>query len=142
METVVFDEGNAGFALKNRDVVSVYKHPECKIKALEVVMPEAVKRGGRRLDCFNRGLPAMYAKFGFSPVAKVAFNEEFAPEDWNYVRDITDVVFMVYNKAVLNRSPERPAVLVLRIEDEIERLPHSPYEDAVETQMKAVETLE
>ncbi len=25
----------------------------------------------------------MYAKFGFSPVAKVAFNEEFAPEDWN-----------------------------------------------------------
>ncbi len=37
--------GNAGFALKNRDVVSVYKHPECKIKALEVVMPEAVKRG-------------------------------------------------------------------------------------------------
>lgn len=143
MVTVLFDEGKAGFALKNRDIISIFKHPDCKLKALDYIIPEALNRGGKRLDCFNRGLPEMYAKYGFTPVAKVAFTEEFAPEDWNYARDDhPDVVFMVYKKTVIRGSPEHPQARIQRIQGEIGLLPYSTYEDAVSIQTQAVEALE
>ena len=72
MTPILFDEGGAGFALKNGDIVSVFKHPKSNLgSALNAVIPLAIQLGGNRLDCFSKGLPAMYAKFGFLPVAKI-----------------------------------------------------------------------
>ena len=36
--------------------------------------------------------------FGFQPVAKVRFDDQFAPKDWNYERDgRPDIIFWIHN---------------------------------------------
>ena len=59
------DQKSCGVALKNVDVVSVFKHPLAETGALAALMPLAILQGGRRLDCFyiESGLPLMYSKF-------------------------------------------------------------------------------
>ena len=40
----------------------------------------------------------MYKLYGFDQVSNVEFYETFAPNDWNYERDVTpDVVFWLHN---------------------------------------------
>ena len=96
-------------------------------------MPKAIQEGGRSLDCFsiNGALPTFYSKYGFLPVARVKFNEEFAPSDWNYKRDKEpDIVFMVYDqKAALNveKDAEKRGKLMREM---INHLPYSTYEKA------------
>lgn len=93
------DDKKAGFALDNGNVISVFKHPQYNGKATDVLIPEALRQGGNRLDCFNGILPIIYSKFGFKPVAKIHFNREFAPHEWNYERDKEpDIIFMIYQE--------------------------------------------
>ena len=50
---------------------------------------KAVEQGARRLDCFDTGngfLPRLYGRHGFQPVARVRWNDEYAPDDWDYGR--------------------------------------------------------
>lgn len=90
-------KGVAGVAVKNGDIVSVFKHPDCRIKGIvdRYLIPKAIQNGGNRLDCFDGFLPTLYARNGFKPVSKMPFNKKFAPPDWNYKRDGTpDIIFM------------------------------------------------
>lgn len=138
MHRILFDNAGAGFALKNRDIVSVFKHPESTIPALRTMIPVAIQLGGNRLDCFNRGLPSMYSEFGFFPVAKIQFDRAYAPEDWNYVRDREpDIIYMVYKKALANQDPVSSRERDSRIESVISRLSYSTHEEALETQMQS-----
>jgi len=58
----------------------------------------AIENGGKKLDCFNGFLPRNYMRFGFIPVCKVPFNDEFAPENWNFERDgRPEIVFFRHN---------------------------------------------
>lgn len=126
-----------GFALKDVDVVSVFKHRNETRKALDLLMPKAIAEGGRRLDCFdiNTALPFMYAKYGFKPVAKVKFEPKEAPEDWNYSRDGNpDIIFMVYNKIFTENSEKNPVQLKLFLENIIAALPYCDYDDAIKIQ--------
>lgn len=98
------DNGKAGFALKGDDIVSVFKSPDSKVKKFaNAALNEAVKLGGRRLDCFDTILPEIYSQNHFKAVARLNWNDEYAPEDWNYERmkpfhdGRPDVVFMVYD---------------------------------------------
>lgn len=88
--TVGKDAGNIFAVFKNRR-----SHARGASTSL---MIQAIAEGGNKLDCFNGGLSKMYARTGFIPVARVAFNQEFAPEGWNFNRDGTpDVVFWMHN---------------------------------------------
>lgn len=92
-----------GFAIKDFDIISVFKHKNETRKVIDIITPQAIALRGKRLDCFNirTVLPFMYSKYGFIPVAKVKFDENEAPEDWNYARDGTpDTIFMVYSESV------------------------------------------
>ena len=43
-------------------------------------MQAAIEAGGRKLDAFNTMLPDIYETVGFRPVARVKWNDEFAPK--------------------------------------------------------------
>lgn len=58
----------------------------------------AIENGGEKLDNFNGELSRMYADHGFIPVARCAFNREFAPSDWNYAEfKEPDIIFWRHN---------------------------------------------
>ena len=56
-----------------------------------------------RLDCFDTVLPNLYADAGFVPVARLAWNDDYSPDGWDYQLFDTfnggrpDVVFMAYD---------------------------------------------
>ena len=93
-----------GFALKGDDIVSVFKFPKEQAKGVATTMLAlATEQGGRRLDCFDTQLPFLYAKSGFTPVARLKWNEEYKPEGWDketfkeFNKGEPDVVFMVHS---------------------------------------------
>lgn len=139
MRRILFDSERAGFALKDRDVVSVFRHPECTIRpALDVIIPIAIELGGNRLDCFDRGLPSLYAKSGFLPVARVKFNVEYAPQDWNYERDKQpDIIYMVYKREIAAKKWESAQERDTQIESVISQLNYSTYEEALAIQRQS-----
>ena len=60
----------------------------------------AIQEGGYKLDAFDTVLPGLYSRMGFVPTARVAFDEDEAPPDWDrklYSRfndGRPDIVFM------------------------------------------------
>ena len=87
----------AGVAVtKDGDLVSVFKHP--KSKADIVPLLEEAASVATTLDAFDVGgfLPNLYAKQGFKPIARVPWNDEYAPPGWPYDKaGKPDVVLMV-----------------------------------------------
>lgn len=104
MRLFVTDDGKAGFALKDDDVISVFVSPDSEYRgAAGSLIANAVAQGGRRLDCFDTVLPKIYAAEGFVPVARVPWNDDYAPEGWDYATfqkhnaGRPDVVLMAYD---------------------------------------------
>ena len=92
----------------------------------------AVSQGGKKLDAYNTYLPKVYGTVGFKPVAKIAWNEKFAPEGWSketfkkYNNGEPEIVFFVYDKDYFGGV-------------DIKALPTSAnYEEAVAIQDKAL----
>lgn len=85
--------GCAGCAVtKDGDIVSVFKNDDMAkkddVEKISIaLLLTAIENGGKKLDCFDGFLPKNYMKHGFIPVCKVRFNDEFAPEGWNFERD-------------------------------------------------------
>lgn len=100
-------DGSFGFAIKpDGDIVSVFKHPDASIKnAAPLMIRAAVAQGGWKLDAFDTVLPKLYSVAGMKAVARLRFNDEYAPDGWSYERYAPfnagrpDVVFMVYDPA-------------------------------------------
>ena len=66
------------------DIVSIAKNSKSKIKSvMKIFMDTALENGGIKLDCYGK-LARFYNRYGFEAVARVEFNEEYAPVDWNY----------------------------------------------------------
>lgn len=103
MSLFLSDDGNVGVALHDTeygtDIVSVFKNPDVKVKkAVSSILLTSIENGGNKLDNFDGKLSEMYAQHGFIPVARCAFNEEFAPSDWNYERDgKPDIIFWIHD---------------------------------------------
>ena len=84
-------EGGSVFAIAGEDIISVCKNPDDRICSGAMLIEQAVKEGGRKLDSYE-GNHAFYAKCGFEPVSWTKFNPEYAapgtpPED---------VIFYIY----------------------------------------------
>lgn len=104
MRLFLSEDGKAGFALKGDDIVSVFKHKDAPIKgASRSVMRLAIQEGGRRLDAFDTVLPHLYSKDGMKVQGRLPFNDEYAPDGWDYDawKDYNggrpDVVFMSHD---------------------------------------------
>lgn len=104
MRLFVTDDGRSGIALKDDEIVSLYAHRDTSHRrAANSMLETAVAAGGRRLDCFDTVLPDIYAKSGFIPVARLKWNDDYAPAGWNYELyqryngGRPDVVFMAHD---------------------------------------------
>ena len=76
--TFMTNDGLAGAAVTaDGDIEAVFKNPASQIKrASAPLMLNAIENGGRKLDCYGIDLVQNYNKFGFEPVARVAWNPE------------------------------------------------------------------
>jgi hypothetical protein len=106
MRTFVTPNDKAGFALDGDNIVSLFKHPDSGIKGFtNSALSLATQNGGRRLDAFDTVLPGLYSENGFRAVARLAWNDKYAPPGWDYQKfgafngGRPDVVFMVYDPA-------------------------------------------
>ena len=84
-------EGGSVFAIAGEDIISVCKNPDDRTCSGTMLIEQAVKEGGRKVDSYE-GNHAFYAKCGFEPVSWTKFNPEYAapgtpPED---------VIFYIY----------------------------------------------
>ena len=107
-------DDDAGFALKpDGDVVAVYSGASEPRNGLFSVLQAAIDQGGRKLDAFDTMLPDIYETVGFKPVARVAWNDQFAPKPpfaakaWDketykqFNNGEPDIVLMVYDLIIL-----------------------------------------
>lgn len=79
------EDGEAGFAIAEGDeLASVFSY-EGK-HAGNAVVAKAVELGARRLDCYDIEymLPGLYGRHGFKPIAYVDWNDDYAPDGWDY----------------------------------------------------------
>lgn len=102
MRTYLSPDKSAGYALDGDNIVSVFKKPGSDVNVTDLIN-EAVANGGRRLDAFDTVLPGLYGRHGFRATGRVKWNDQFAPDTWDYDlynehnQGRPDVVFMVHD---------------------------------------------
>ncbi|MEZ3155920.1 hypothetical protein AB1K56_03245 [Microbacterium sp. BWR-S6Y] len=85
MRTFLTPDGLAGFALHETDIVSVFRHADSADRGVaDALMRRAVAEGGRTLDAFDTYLPKVYARCGFVEIGRLAWDDKYAPADWDY----------------------------------------------------------
>jgi hypothetical protein len=133
MRLFLSGSGKAGFAMKGYDIVSVFTDPsDVETKgSVHAMLQLAIQEGGRTLDCFDTVLPEIYAMHGFRFPARIKWDDNEAPPDWDKVlfskfnNGEPDVVFGYYDA---NRMDEY---------DPDEGVEYENYSDAVEAQKRA-----
>lgn len=102
-ELYLNEDGTAGFALRDGDeLVSVFAYPGAH--AGDAIVEKAVVQGARRLDCYDiaGGLPRLYGRHGFKPIARIEWDDAYADPHWDYANmGRPDVVAM----AVTDKPP-------------------------------------
>jgi predicted ABC-type ATPase len=99
-------DGLGGVVLNGDEIVSGFMHPEASDRgqgAIISMVSSMVDQGGRRLDAYDTVLPGNYTKAGFRPVARLRWDDNFAPDNWDY--DLydrwsdgrPDIVFMTFD---------------------------------------------
>jgi hypothetical protein len=132
MRTFLTKDGKAGFALKGDDIVSVFS-TEPHVGGVNGIMQLAVQEGGRRLDAFDTVLPDLYYNNGFKIVARLGWNDEYKPDNWDkevflpFNRGEPDVVFMVYDPTY-NKAPTKTDGVKV-----------NEYDQGIEQQVKSIE---
>ncbi|MEI6084435.1 MAG: hypothetical protein WCS70_09060 [Verrucomicrobiota bacterium] len=130
---------DAGVAVgKDGDLVSVFRHPNSTAK-IGPILEEAAKYAST-LDGFDVGgkLPDLYAKYGFRPVSRVAFDPQYAPEGWNESFGRPDVVFMVHDTQGVTSAPEVTADGYTTVREKVPLF--ASYDEAKAAQLTAKES--
>ena len=127
-------EDGSGFAIKpDGDIVAVFAGKNAQGGSGYSMLQAAVQAGGRKLDAFDTYLPKIYETAGFRPVARLPWNDEYAPPGWNketfakYNNGEPDVVFFVYDPEYFGGARNVPVV--------------SEYDQAVALQDQALRQL-
>lgn len=90
------DKKSGCLVTKDGDLGNVFNNGGKK-GAGQAAVVRAIEHGAKTLDCYDDFLPALYSTLGFTPVAKVKFNDEYAPPNWNYdANGRPDVIIMAY----------------------------------------------
>ncbi|MEE4302448.1 MAG: hypothetical protein V2J24_23615 [Pseudomonadales bacterium] len=109
MRLFLTEDGAAGYALKpDGDIVSAFSDGTHKGVAQNILL-HGVENGGKKLDAFDTVLPEMYSQMGFDEAARLRWDDDEAPPDWDkgtfgrFNDGEPDVSFMGYSEA-----PARP----------------------------------
>jgi hypothetical protein len=122
-------EAGSGFAIKpDGDIVAVFASPNEPKGGSFAMLQAAVQAGGTKLDAFDTYLPEIYEAVGFRPVARLPWNDEFAPPNWDkkafadYSQGEPDVVFFVHDPEYFGGAKDVPVVTdyddAVRLQDE------------------------
>ncbi|WP_223149114.1 hypothetical protein [Changpingibacter yushuensis] len=77
--------GGAGYAIDDEDnLVSVFNTGKDGKGLVDTLVQDALEKGALRLDAYDPVLTKMYAKNGFHPVARMRFDDQYAPEGWDF----------------------------------------------------------
>lgn len=93
-------DGTIGFALtEDGDIEAVFKNSKTNHTkhAMDGVMPQVIALGGAKLDCYGKGLVNVYERYGFIPVCRVVFNEEYANDGWDESKGKPYIYFLIHN---------------------------------------------
>ena len=108
-------DNGSGFAVKpDGDIVAVFASKAEPEGGAYAMLQAAVAAGGRKLDAFDTYLPSIYKTIGFRPVARLPWNDEFAPPDWDkatfskYNNGEPDVVMFVYDPDYFGEALDVP----------------------------------
>ena len=106
MRLFLAQDGQAGFALKGDDIVSVFNNAKGPHRHVSNSMLQlAVAQGGRKLDAYDTELPHIYSRNKFKVVSRLPWDDKEKRDDWNYAaykqfnNGRPDVVFMTYDPA-------------------------------------------
>lgn len=73
-----------GYSLTDQDdIIGIFNNSGRRGAGVEAVI-EAIKNGGKTLDCIDGHLDKYYSKFGFNLKERIEWNDDYAPEGWNY----------------------------------------------------------
>lgn len=93
------EDGKSGIAVEeDGNIVNLFSSNSSTNGASTALFLAALAKGGIKGDNFGLDLTERYVQMGAIPVARVKFNDEFAPDDWNYERDgRPDIIFWMHN---------------------------------------------
>ena len=97
------EDGKAGaYVKKDGYMGGLFKNPKSTLKEVAKLLQDVrIKAGGYFMEAYGTKLEDIYIKNGFRPVARIKFNEEYAPEGWDAegspLKDKPDVVFFTYD---------------------------------------------
>jgi hypothetical protein len=109
---ILSEDGKAGATVApDGDIQNVFRNPGAPKGSGTAAALEAVKHGGKMLDCYDyerkgrEGLPDVYRKAGFVETGRMKFNPAYRP-DWEGQGRTPDVVFMAYVGGDQSASPK------------------------------------
>lgn len=127
MRLFLSDDNSVGFALHGEDIVSVFSdktvadHP----KSIYSILLNALEAGGRKLDCYGKGLVRLYERMGFVLDGKIAYNPEYETEEWSAKKETLgspDVFALHWGDSSLDETiaklPERIESITYKSVDE------------------------
>ena len=93
------EDGKSGIAVEeDGNIVNLFSTNSSTNGASHALFLAALENGGQKGDNFGRILTDLYTQMGAIPVARVKFNDEFAPDGWNYEQDgRPDIIFWMHN---------------------------------------------
>jgi len=124
----------SGFAIKpDGDIVAVFTSAGEPKGGSYSMIQAAVQAGGKKLDAFDTYLPDIYESAGFRPVARLPWNDDYAPAGWDkktfveFNNGEPDVVFFVQDSNYFGGAKDVPIV--------------KDYDQAVSLQDQALQAL-
>ena len=76
--------GGVGFGLTpDKEIFNLFNNTGTKLCGKEA-LDYAITKGGKKLFCFDGFLKEYYEKQGFRVVKRVRWNQDLAPDKWNY----------------------------------------------------------
>jgi len=119
-------DGKAGLAItEDGDIISVFSYEDGKGRVPQLIV-NAIKEGAVSLDHYDTILTNYYALFGFKPVAKVKWNDEYAPDGWD------KKVFGAFN----NGEPDVVAIQESRLSND----EHLNFREVLDTVKNSIAT--
>lgn len=93
------EDGKSGIAVEeDGNIVNLFSANSSTNGSSRALFIAAIENGGVKGDNFGPRLTDLYTQMGAIPVARVKFNDEFAPDGWNYEQDgRPDIIFWMHN---------------------------------------------
>jgi hypothetical protein len=97
----------------------------------KTTIPTAIANGGTKLDCYGAALARLYTNYGFIPVARVAFNPEYANPGWDQSKGTPDIYIMMHCGDDADTVVDKLGTYDMPTDEQLAALPLMEYDDAM-----------